>query len=541
MIHVTVDIKTNPNDSIYQFEGGRKKFTYQKLLGFLISERGMDSEVATEEIVSAWETAAIKSLENPDVFIPELRKKVKLLFKYFRWYSDTDGSVSFFLKVSRGKEVYTLTKDPMKGSSAVMWDNGKTLEDNMREAYLDLAKDRDLDFVFGNNNEQDSSEGNVKILPTIAEYWEKFIYNIWLSDTYFRLDKRPVEITTDPKEPTYFFFDESVLEDGEHPVWDDWMLRIEDHSREVFMAWVYSIFDHKNKGRQMVWLYSHGYDGKTSVTNALSDFMEDKCVGAISQGSLNTQFGYSTIYGKRLVVYGDNKNPKLIHMEKISNILGADKVNIERKGVDAFMDSIYCKMLVSANIPPEVALSERSEVTRMLFFRLIEPPDRILAKYCELDAKGKIMRYGDGTPKYVGGDLDKQLLAELPRFLNTCKEVYERICPKRKDIPLTEGMYKELHLWCASPEHLSMEQFIEEKLVIDKDASCKKSELTDCFTKYKKGKRSSFDLTSLISFLNAVYKVDQDMDGTTRLLIGCDIADKVSTYSGNKKSLGSTI
>jgi hypothetical protein len=533
-----------PKASLYQVKGKKTWLDWNRFFGWLVSEEKMDPSKAESEIEAIYIKAGTKKTEDPNVYIPELSDGMKGLFYYFRWYADIDGAISYYIKMAGDKETYALTKDPMKGAAAVEWANGQTLEELMRKHYLKLAREKKVDFLFADDGTVDNTEGNTKVLPTISEYWSKFIKNIWESDTAFRLPERPVEISTDPEQPAFFFFDRSVLQEGPHPVWDEWLSRMPTYSREVFMAWIYSIFDPANIGRQCVWLQDRGYSGKSSVARALSKFMGERCVGAVSHGSLSNQFGYSTVYGRRLVIYGDNKNPKLLHLEKMHSLLGGDIVNIEHKGRDAFAAAIHCKVLIASNTPPEIELSARNEITRLLYFKLSDPPVEVMKKYCKLDDNGDIMYYPDGTPHFIGGKLSEELLAELPAFLHTCRKHYERLCPNHMDIPMTKEMYRDLFLRCASPEHTMLEQFMEDKLVIGPEESCKKSELLTCYQKYKKNKANSFDVSRLIGYLESMFDVDQHMDEKgSRFITGCGLsAGGAGNYKDNKKpGLGSNV
>jgi hypothetical protein len=545
MIELKVKISDNPEDSSYKPGSKRTFLSWKDARIYLMDKENMEPKDAEECLQLSWSKAVRNMTEETDVLIPELRDTVKMLFMYFRWYADSDGSISYYLKVDPDREVYVLTKDPMKGSSAIDWDNNKTLEENIRLAYIKLARKKDLDFIFSNSSEQDNSDSNFKVLPTVAQYWETLVKPIWECDTYFRLDKRPVSISVNPKEPTFFFFDDKTLVEGEHPSWDDWLLCMPIYARDVFKAWLYSVFDPENKGRQCVWLHDRGYSGKSSVIRAISEFLENKCVGAISHGSLSNQFGYSSVYGKRLVVYGDNKNPKLIHQEKVHSILGGDLVQVERKNADPFSAVTYAKMLITANIPPELELSARNELTRLIYIRLQDPPLRVMKKYCKLDENGDI-EYQEGgvVPKFVGGKLDEELQAELPQFLSSCKTLYEEHCPNHQDIPLTDGLFREMSLWCASPEHLLVEQFVEENLELAVEDQCRKTELSASFIRFKKGKTNSFDFPRLISYLNAMYGLDQDYNEEGyRVIKGCSVSGNKSNYgnSTGKPAIGKNV
>ena len=127
-----VKINTNPKDSQYRVGNKKTWFDWHQLCGYLVTEEKLDPLEAEKEIDETFTKAAEKVLDNPDVYIPELSDNIKSLYYYFRWYADIDGAVSYYIKMSPDKEVYSLTRDPMKGSAAVKFSNGSTLEDLMR-------------------------------------------------------------------------------------------------------------------------------------------------------------------------------------------------------------------------------------------------------------------------------------------------------------------------------------------------------------------------------------------------------------------------
>lgn len=502
MPKILVIVRDDAESSIYRLARSKKQFNYEEFQAHLIKTFNVRvSEVGA--ILNAAYEDAIKQIAGatPEYYIPKLPTDVVELFKCFRWHSSEDGTSSIYVQ-SGPNSTFVLTIDPMKTASALSIGGNQSLEDYMIEEYLRLARQGLLPFV---DDKQTNDQGEVKsgpvMLPTLSEYWEEHIKKIWASDSRFRLPHRPVEISTDPQKPSFFFWDSSKIHKGPHPAWDRWMNVIPVHARPVFMAWIASIVDPQNKGRQALWTQDQGYSGKSTVMRVLAKFLGPHAVGAISKDSFSDKFSYASIYGRRLVVYGDNKNPKLLHHEKIHSVLGGDIVQIERKNVQPFSAEIHAKLWISANCLPEVDLGSRSETTRVIPITLQEPPEEVLAAYCKTDSQGRVVRQKDGSPVYIGGNLEEQLLPEMPAFLYSCNEHYLALCPNRMDIVLSEEMWESMQLHCPSPEHLNLERFLEQELEFGPEFTVRPEELQEVFNSWSKGRANQFDYSRLGTFL----------------------------------------
>ena len=461
--------------------------------------------------------------DKPQFKVPKLSEKTRELFSFFRWYSNDDGTSAMYVRIDMDAEVYVLTSDPMTTASAVMV-GGQFLEELMDAAYISFAMDSELSFLEKDDvNPKGESKSGPIMLPSLSEYWET-VKKYWIRDTFFRLKETPCEISGDATIPTFLYWDSSLVRQGKHPSWDDWMECFPEYGKEIFRAWIASIFDPQNKGRQCMWIQDQGYTGKSSMIRALTRFMGKRSVAAVSKDSMHNQFGYSTVYGRRLVVYGDNKNPKLLHDSKIHSILGGDIVPIERKNVATFSAPVHSKILIGSNTPPEVDLGARSEVTRLLYIPLQEPPERVMARYCKTDEQGHVIRQKDGTPIFLGGNLEDKLFSEIPAFLYQCQQDYKRLCPNRMDIVVSEKMWDVLNSRCPSPEHLGIEKFVMSELSFGPGKTADPSDMMAAFQEFNKMNRAtSFDFSRLKTYLETRHKVTNSHVGGVRLMVGVSI------------------
>jgi hypothetical protein len=129
--------------------------------------------------------------------------------------------------------------------------------------------------------------------------------------------------------------------------------------------------------------------------------------------------------------------------ELMHRILGDDPVSIEGKGVNAFTGKVEAKIMIASNITPEVNIAFPNEMSRILFLKMVEPPEEIMLDYCLADPKNpkKVLRRSDGTPVLVGSDLKEHLIKEMPHILYKCRESYKKLCPGHRMIVVPSEVY----------------------------------------------------------------------------------------------------
>jgi len=445
---ITVSVKKgSPEESMYRFGSGRKEYTYDKLLAKLLAE-GEKLREAMEHIKSVWEEES-NGPDPDEIGITELNDETRELFKYFRWHSDLKGAVSLFCRIDKDKEVYTHSAELLESAQSVTPAGmEQSLYAWMYHRYNRLVRKKQLAFYH-------QVLGTRKSFPSLSYYWKKWAEPIWKEDPAFQLDETPVGISDDPRRPCFFYFNPDDLKPGKTDLWEGWMQIIPAALRPVFRAWVYSIFVPQNTGRQALWLHDNGYTGKTSVINAIAMYLGKDASGAISSGSMKTQFAFETIYGKRFVSYGDCSEPNLIKHPKIHSILGNDIVIIDQKNMKPFPARMHCRLLVASNIAPYININAHNERTRVLYIPLLEPTEDQLTKYCKLDKRGRVMRYENGAPMVIGGNLQHELYMEMEAFLHSCRPDYEKMCSTGQDVLVTQKHLDIMEHHCISEEELT--------------------------------------------------------------------------------------
>lgn len=247
-----------------------------------------------------------------------------------------------------------------------------------------------------------------KYLDTTEEHF--------LQNSNFCIDE-PAYITNDPKVAAFLHIDPNTFTSNDCPTWDNWInLRFNDEDKSLFKASIYSIFDPNNKSRQGIWMYDGGSTGKSTIISILYEFL-NKSACALSNAEItgeSARFTGSKILGKRLAVIPDCKNYSVIRSGIIFNILGNDPINIEQKGKQAYSSRVHCRVLIGANKLPEIDITQPSEKSRILIFKLRENN--------ELSEEESIsFRSGAGAV-----DREKLLLRECESFIASCKEDYTR-------------------------------------------------------------------------------------------------------------------
>lgn len=257
----------------------------------------------------------------------------------------------------------------------------------------------------------------------------------------------PKMFSNDPGEAALNFLDlNNIVQEGECPTWHKFLERFSADDAEVLKAFLYSIVNVRNAGRQLLYIYDKdGYSGKSVMFNALASLLPERCVQTIQKDSLSNQFGLSKLYGKRLVIIPDNKNTKLIKSEKMHMVLGGDSADIEFKGENSFqLDKIECRIIAAGNVPLEIDPYADHEVSRLIVIKT-NMTKELLAEICETDEDGELVVGSDGKYKRKGdSSFATRLKTEAKYFMSECKVSYERLCPTDADIICADSVTQNI-------------------------------------------------------------------------------------------------
>lgn len=282
----------------------------------------------------------------------------------------------------------------------------------------------------------------------------------------------PKIFTNDPTVPCFHYYDlESVKRlEGEYPAWGEFLSRFTTEEADVFKAFVWSIFDAENRGRQCLYLLDRGYSGKSAVINAISHAIGGELHAALSKESLSNQFAFSKVWDKRFVTIGDNKNPNLVRSQAMHSMLGGDIVDVEFKGKDPFPSRLQCKVFVASNVPLSIDAKARNEYTRVLPIHPDDSDETLIARgIAALDENGNPLRMTNGNIIVVGDPTwEGRLKEEFRVFLASCYPVYQRLCPKRMDIVMPERSTEILATFDDDRAAL-LEEILERNFMLTRD------------------------------------------------------------------------
>jgi len=311
-----------------------------------------------------------------------------------------------------------------------------------------------------------------------ASVWDYL--HIAMKNIQTRKDKSiqfPKVYSTVPGVPTMRYLNlEKLGVAGECPNWDFFLKRFTEPEQKAFMAFIYSIFDSENTGRQCLYICDRGFTGKSVITNVIAEYLGQDLVASIQKNSLDNNFGLAKVWDKRLVVIDDNKNKNIIRSEKIHMLLGQGLADVEYKRRDAFMAKLQSKLIICGNTYPSINPYATHELTRLI---LVEPQlnEEILKQIAKKDADGNVIYDSRGKPVYQGdSEFPKKLKQEFPQFLYKCKAQYEELCPSKSNIVIGKEMIERLYDMESITES-EFERIFLDNYCPDKDGFISKSDL----------------------------------------------------------------
>ena len=333
-----------------------------------------------------------------------------------------------------------------------------------------------------------------------------------------QLQEEPSSISWNTQDKTFKRFDPDTVDRGSTNAWDQFLDRLSN--KEIFLAFVWSIFDPRNQGRQVLWLRGPGNDGKSRVISALSRYLGSRAVAALSQGTVSSQFFSSFVYGKRLVVFGDCMHTRLISTSAIHTLVGGDYASIEAKGKQAFAGRLYSKVIIGSNYAPEVD-NTANQVSRLLYLT-VSP----------LAVGNSNLPAGDDT------DFEEQLVREMPQLLYLAKEAYEKRCPNHGRINISDTELEHMLTQTKSDIQEYVERFCEEHLIFTPDEYVKVQDLNTYFTYSSKYAgivtNSSLDINLLNRYIEEKLKLSKERRDGRRVWVGARMSTQFEQHINNK-------
>lgn len=357
----------------------------------------------------------------------------------------------------------------------------------------------------------------------------KLMLSEFIKKTYelFRMDKskqmadRP-KLLTWADEVAYKRLDPALLTSGPTPSWDGFLARVDQP--EVFMAYIWSIFDERNKGRQCLWMYGHGHDGKSTVINAFLDWFGRQHSFMIAEGDYQNAFFFGKVHGKRVGAFMDCTNPTLLRQGRIKQILGGDTVDINDKFQTPFSAEVYARLFILSNEPPQIVYEDESQRTRLL-----------------------VVRISKFTDDRGDANFREKLVAEMPAFLAKCKAVYPRYFTTGFNMKVPAPMDDFIKTICATVDSDIMQDFIAQHLKFGPQEEVTKLDLVQYYKTVNgvQAKPSSGTDFGLNAFMKEIMSRGLTIErtttdsGTYRVIKGVSLrykleADKIVPITKNK-------
>lgn len=217
------------------------------------------------------------------------------------------------------------------------------------------------------------------------------------------------------------------------PAWDNFLLQFNlEVERELFMAFVYSIFKADNVGRQILWLQGAGLSGKSTVINIIADELKrygEHLVRTIAGRFNFDKYGFDGLDQARLSIVSDTKDRALLSRPEILQITGNDYVHVQGKFKQAKTIKIFNKVIAVSNVSPFVSINKLHETSRMLYLRL----DTELCK----------QRFNYWYKNARGG-WKEQLHKEFNKFLANCADYYYKYLNADGSFSIPESLWDKL-------------------------------------------------------------------------------------------------
>lgn len=382
---------------------------------------------------------------SPALFDAELVKQQEQLSykKHFVFQNSTEGIEIY--KIVNGKQLAYLTNSN---------------EPNFEDAIIRYMTWKVRDERFSN-------------MTKVAQRVE--IKEILLSNQLF---EAPIikKISNDPNEYCLCYIDINNIVSCETPAWDNFLYQFEcEEYKEIFMAWVYSIFIAENRGRQICWIYGKGKSGKSTIGKVLYQtlFNMNPALSQTVERQLDMdKYSMAAFENCRLIVIGDCSDRGLVYRHYIKNITGSDVVAIRKMHSDKKSAEIHCRILATANSNPYVNIDLDHELTRMLYLRLDD------AKCYEAERIWK--------EQYAQQNWGKMLAKEVWGFIAKCKPYYDKwLCYDNENFDQPAKMIDDMSKYCTYYSKREISTFFECNISEEKGARLLLNHIVEAISKYQ--------------------------------------------------------
>lgn len=413
--------------------------------------------------------------------VAKINKDTCALISPMKWHINKLGETIYYIRLSGENKEYALVTNLIGGLKK----SGQY--STILKKYEKLYNEGKL---FGLKPKKDEEEE--KTLMPFSKYWEGILKPYWEDDVRFYLEKIPDVISNDKNIPCLKTILIDDFKKDKHDTWLNWETCIPEKYRDVWRAFFYSIFKSSNRGRQLMWLFDpNGFTGKSTVQRVVTKFLGDDLVAACPTKNSTNQFTASKFFGKRLFVVDDAKDNSIIRYQLYHSAVSGGIVDVEMKQANSFCAEIYCKGLVSSNIPPVFDTTVLHESSRIIVLPLQYPDN--LHEFVRVDENGEPCLDPNGNPKPLGSTaavFEDKLSAEIESYIAYCKDAYVKLCPSDTEIDLPDELLWEMSGLCSPTEHFIWAQFFDTYFVAEKGEYVSKYLMNTKYTEKMKTKNN---------------------------------------------------
>lgn len=175
-------------------------------------------------------------------------------------------------------------------------------------------------------------------------------------------------------------------------------------------AFIGSIFCDESYLQQYVILWGNGGDGKGTLIRSLGKLLDQAF--HVDNFEFMNQFWTSSFIGKRLIVFPDNNNQKVMQSGLFKQLTGGDDIRMEIKNGETFTQKLNAKFLVTSNFAPILKM-DKADQRRAIVIH-VDPVK------------------GDMSPSYEAG---MQEIDQLKFMVDYSIWQYRQMCPDHGPIP----------------------------------------------------------------------------------------------------------
>lgn len=329
----------------------------------------------------------------------------------------------------------------------------------------------------GTNNKFEQETG-LKALPQIYEDLED---KLDFCEELYRKTPGIVNFTNDPTVDTFTYFDLNSLHEGPTPGFDMFLSGVAPECRDTLMSAMFATFYAESQLNQYIWLHGEGGDGKSSLLNAMKDFIGPSMYCTLDSDSAKSEFGLEETVGKRLVMFPDIQGGLSVKSSIVHKLTGHDVISINRKNKPHISAKIDCILWMAANSAPDVNFSNNNESRRVVYIKMQEPSLEVQRKIFFLNDDGSFQLDAEGKKINNGFPLLAMMTEEMPCILYKCRDkFFSRV---QKPYSVIRRTLEESRLAsnnCVDQEDDSLQFIIDEAFDFsDKEAKLSNTEIIE--------------------------------------------------------------